>query len=137
MTTIEKPLPDVTNPLTAAYWSAAREHRLVVPRCTNCGYTFWPPEVVCPECQHTDFAWDEVAQSGTLWSYATYYRALDAAFADELPYTVGLIDLGKGIKMYGIMRTPPQDVVIGQRVEAVFEDVTPEVTMVRWAAATE
>jgi uncharacterized OB-fold protein len=132
MSAVDKPLPDLDDPITAEYWRAARDHRLVVPRCAACGYRFWPPEVVCPECQHREFHWEEVGPTGVLWSYATYHQALDAAFADELPYTVGLVDLGDGIKMYGIVRAPAEQLKIDQTVRASFEAVTSDTTMVRW-----
>jgi uncharacterized OB-fold protein len=130
-----KPLPDLDDPVTAEYWRATHEHRLVAPRCTSCGYRFWPPEVVCPECQERDFAWEAVGPTGTLWSFATYHRALDPAFADEVPYTVGLVDLGGGIRMYGIVRAEPEAIEIGARLTAAFEQVAPGTTMVRWRPA--
>lgn len=127
-----KPMPDVTDPVTAAFWAATRSERLVIPQCAGCGYQFWPPEAVCPECLQSRFAWIDVEPSGTLWSYATYRRALDPAFADEVPYVVGLIELAGGINMYGIMRGDPAAMQIGRDVAAVFEKVTDDVTFVRW-----
>jgi uncharacterized OB-fold protein len=131
----EKPLPDLSDPVTAPFWAATREGRLTVPRCTACGYRLWPPEPVCPECWHSEFVWEEVEPRGTLWSYATYRRALDPAFAADLPYVVGLVELTCGLKMYGIMRGEPGDMVIGRPVTAVFEPVNDEVTFVRWQLA--
>lgn len=132
MTAPNKPLPDVTDPISAPFWAATRDERLVVPRCASCGYQFWPPEAVCPECLQSRFEWVEVEPSGTLWSYATYRRALDPAFADEVPYVVGLVELAGGLKMYGIMRAEPVEMQIGRGVAAVFEKATDEVTFVRW-----
>jgi uncharacterized OB-fold protein len=132
MSTADLPLPDLADPLTAEFWAAARDRRLVVPRCGNCSYLQWPPERMCPECQHTERLWEDVAPDGTLWSYAVYHRALDPAFADQIPYVVGLVELDAGRKMYGLMQEDPSVVEIGQRVRAVFEDVTEEVTFIRW-----
>jgi uncharacterized OB-fold protein len=67
-----------------------------------------------------------------IWSYATYHRALDPAFADRVPYVVGLVELLPEVKMYGIVLAEPDEVQIGHRVGAVFEDVTDEITLVRW-----
>lgn len=134
MTDIPRPLPDVGDPLTAPFWAATRESRLVLPRCRNCGYLQWPPEPVCPECQHTAFAWEDVPAEGRLWSCAVYHRALDPAFAADVPYAVGLVELEVGRKMYGLMTGDPETLEIGQRVRAVFEPVTDEVTFVRWRA---
>jgi uncharacterized OB-fold protein len=130
-----KPLPDLTDPVLAPFWANTRQHRLTVPRCTACDHLLWPPEIVCPECYSSSFEWEDVPTAGTIWSYATYYRALDPAFADDLPYVVGLIDVVPGVKMYGIVLGDPMQVQIGRAVEAVFDDVTDEVTLVRWRLA--
>jgi uncharacterized OB-fold protein len=129
---VATPLPDLSDRVTAPFWAATREHRLTAPRCTSCQHLLWPPEMVCPECYNLTFDWDDIPRQGTLWSYATYYRALDPAFADKLPYVVGLVELKPGVKMYGIVVGDVDRVEIAHRVEAVFEDVTDEVTLVRW-----
>ena len=135
MSTPNKPLPDTSDPITAGFWAATREGRLTIARCTNCAYLLWPPEAVCPECLHRNFEWVDVEPTGTLWSYATYHRALDPAFGDEIPYVVGLVELGTGHKMYGMMRGEPSEMEIGRPVTAQFEPVTDEVTFVRWRMA--
>lgn len=132
MNDIKKPLPDVTDPVTEGFWTATRNSTLAVSRCTNCSNRLWPPEPVCPVCLHTEFVWEEVEPRGTLWSYAVYYRALDPAFADDLPYAVGLIELESGFKMYGIVLGDVERLEIGMPAEAVFDRVTDEVTFVRW-----
>lgn len=137
MSTTDQPLPDVDDPLTAEFWAAARTGRLVLPRCANCAYLQWPPERVCPECQHTGRLWQEFPAEGTLWSYAVYHRALDPAFADQVPYVVGLVELDAGRKMYGLMKDHESAVWIGQRVRGVFENATDEVTFLRWQVADD
>jgi uncharacterized OB-fold protein len=135
--TAELPLPDVDDPLTAEFWEAARSGRLVLPSCAHCGYLQWPPERVCPECQHTERLWQEYPAEGTLWSYAVYHRALDPAFADRVPYVVGLVELDVDRKMYGLMIDDENSVRIGQRVRGVFEQVTDQVTFLRWQVVDE
>ena len=132
MTGMSKPLPDVDDAVTAPFWAATRESRLMVPRCANCSYRFWPPEPVCPQCQHTELRWEEIAPEGTLWSYAVYHRALDPAFAGDVPYAVGLVELEGGLKMYGIMAGDIGHLAVGLPVTAVFDRVSDAVTFVRW-----
>ncbi len=129
---IATPLPDLSDPVTAPFWAAAREHRLTAPRCTHCGYLLWPPEIVCPECYSESFEWEAIPTTGVLWSYATYYRALDPAFADKIPYVVGLVEVQPGVKIYGIVLDAPESIAIGMSMRAVFDDVTDDVTLVRW-----
>ena len=131
--TAEKPLPDLNDPVTKPFWKATREGKLVLPECTNCGYLQWPPEVVCPECQHISKRWLEVPATGTLWSYAVYYRVLDPAFAEDIPYSVGLVELDDvGRKMYGIMIDDESALKIGARVRGVFVPANDQVTFVKW-----
>jgi hypothetical protein len=132
MTDPLKPLPDVHDPLTAPFWAATRESRLVLPRCRICGYVCWPPEPVCPQCLDSSWEWVDVAARGQLWSYATYHRALDPAFAADVPYAVGLIELDAGRKMYGIMTGDIERLQIGAPVRGVFRAVNDEVTFVDW-----
>ncbi|MER7545145.1 Zn-ribbon domain-containing OB-fold protein [Actinomadura sp.] len=127
-----KPLPDVDDPLTAPFWAATRESRLVLPRCTNCSYLQWPPEPVCPECQHTGREWREFPARGRLWSFAVYHRALDPAFAADVPYAVGLVELDAGRKMYGLMEGDAEALRVGARVRGVFDAVNEDVTFIRW-----
>lgn len=140
MNSLAKPLPDVHDPLTAPFWEGTRQSRLMVPRCGQCGYLEWPPEPVCPECQHAGRRWIEIPALGRLWSFAVYHRALDPAFADEVPYSVGLIELDAGPKMYGIMSGEGSGdgsgLRIGQRVQGDFQRVNEDVTFVRWRACT-
>ena len=130
-----KPLPDLADPITARFWVATRKQQLTVPRCASCRYLLWPPEIVCPECYNATFEWEDVPTTGTLWSYAIYCSALDPAFANDLPYVVGLVDLVPGVKMYGLVLGDPDELEIGRRVEAVFDSVTDDVTLVRWRLA--
>lgn len=132
-----KPLPDVDDPVTSAFWEGTREGRLLVPRCPACGYVWWPPEPVCPECLRPNPDWQPIAPTGTLWSYAVYRRALDSAFADEIPYAVGLVELAPGIKMYGIVDGDIEQLEIGQPMRAVFDRVNDQVTFVRWRVAAD
>lgn len=130
-----RPLPDVNDPLTAPFWAASVKHKLVVQACGECGYLRWPPGPLCPECQAEGGAWTEVRPTGLLWSVATYHRALDPAFADEVPYSVALVELDDGPRMYGRISGNPQAFVLDAPVRATFDDVAPGVTLVGWMPA--
>jgi uncharacterized OB-fold protein len=132
MTEYTLPLPDVEDPLTAPFWAAAREGRLVAQSCATCGYLRWPPGPICTECLTPGGEWTEVSPHGTLYSYAEYHRALDPRFAADVPYTVGLVELDEGPRMYGLLRSAVQTADVGRKVRAVFDAVTDQVTFVRW-----
>jgi hypothetical protein len=130
-----KPLPDVQHAATAAFWQGTRESRLLVQKCANCGYLRWPPGPACPECLSPEAEWTPVRPSGTLLTYCVYHRAFSKAFAGDVPYAVGYVELDDGPRMYGTMAGGLDSLEAGRPVHAVFEPVTPEVTLVHWAVS--
>jgi uncharacterized OB-fold protein len=126
------PLPNVDDPLSRPFWTATGEGRLVTQRCQLCGYLRFPPAPICPECLAEETEWTEIAPTGTLYSFATYHRALDPAFRAEVPYTIGYIELDAGPRMIGTVVGDPVALVVGAPVHAVFDEVAPGVTLVRW-----
>jgi uncharacterized protein len=126
------PMPDLSDPLVAPFFAASAEGRLVVQRCPACGYRRWPPGPMCPQCQTIGNDWADVRPTGTLYSYVTYHRALNPAFANEVPYTVGLVELDDGPRMYGRLTGDYKTDRVGTPVQAVFKPVIPEVAFVWW-----
>ncbi|MEM9563687.1 MAG: OB-fold domain-containing protein [Actinomycetota bacterium] len=132
--------------LDGPYWAAAREHRLVVQRCSTCGTFQWGPEWMCHACQTFDVDWVEVAGRGTIYSWQRPHHPVHPALRDQGPYIVVLVELADagGIRMVGnLLGDPLQEVVIGTEVEAVFEDHAPDTdgvepyTLVQWRVATD
>lgn len=135
MSDYEKPLPDLDDPLTAPHFKAANDGRLVVQRCARCGYLRWPPTRACPECLDRRADWFDVEPVGTLWSVAIYCRALDPAFAGDVPYGIGLIQLRAGPRMYGRLSGDRETWLIDNEMEAVFEPISDDVSYVFWRSA--
>ncbi|MDO8212210.1 Zn-ribbon domain-containing OB-fold protein [Conexibacter sp. CPCC 206217] len=127
------PLPDVDDALAAPFWAAARERRLALQRCGACGYVAWPPARVCPDCLAQRLRWEAVAQTGEIWSFAVYHRALHPAFAAAVPYAVLAVTLDAGPLMIGAAVDAIDRLAVGARVRVRFEDVAARVTLVRFA----
>ena len=81
----EKAIP-VPTELDAPYWQGAREHRLMLQRCSECRLLSAQPRVICPRCHGSEFEWSEVSGNGTLHSYTIVWQTTVAGFEDELPY---------------------------------------------------
>jgi uncharacterized OB-fold protein len=128
-----KPLPDVQNATTAPFWAGTRSSQLLVQKCADCTYLRWPPGSVCPECLSWKSDWVPVMSTGTLSTFCVYHRAFSPAFADDVPYAVGYVQLDDGPRMLGSMVGELDGLEIGRPVHAVFDAVTTEVTLVRWA----
>jgi len=133
MSTDGRLLPDVSSPLTAPFWQAARNRRLVMQHCAGCGEIRWPPKPLCPTCLRagTIEDWKQVADTGTIWSFAVYHRAFHPSLNDKIPYNVAYIKLDAGpMFITNVVRT--NDLAIDRRVKAYYDDVTPEVTLVKF-----
>lgn len=124
-------LPDVTSPVSAPFWSAARSHRFVLQRCAACGHVRWTPSPICPECLGEEARWEEQPTGGTVWGAAAYHRALYPAFEQDVPYVVALVELDAGPRMLGrVVEAPIEEDLVGARVSVTYLDLTPKVTLV-------
>jgi uncharacterized OB-fold protein len=83
----EKAIPMPTD-ADRPYWEGARERRLVLPRCTQCGLVSARQRLICPHCQGESSEWVEVSGRGKLHSYAIVYPSTISGFREETPYIV-------------------------------------------------
>src|SRR5579859_1525131 len=128
MTDYLRPLP-VPDDDTMPYWDAAKQHRLVIQRCSDCARAIFYPRSVCPHCMSDRIAWIDASGRGTIYSYTVVHRA-PPQFVDSAPYVVALIDLAEGVRlMSNVEDCSPSDVSIGAAVEVTFDEVTPEITL--------
>ena len=125
----DKPLP-VIDPDSAPYWRAAKEHRLLLKRCSSCGKAHFYPRELCPHCHADTVDWIEARGTGSIYSFTVARRPAGPAFKPDAPYVVAIIELDEGARMMtNIVGCPPDSVKIGQRVSVVFEDVTDEISL--------
>ena len=98
----QRPLPEITE-LTAPFWQATREGRLVMQRCRACGELVWCPRPSCVECGGEELEWDELSGRGTVYSF-TIIRQLAGrgarAFEKDIPYVIAWVDLEEGPRYY-------------------------------------
>lgn len=127
-------LPDVTDPATAEFWAAAREHRLVAQKCDACGDLRYPASEICPRCWSDAHSWVPIAPAGELYSYVVYHRALDPSMKDDIPYVVGRVLTDDGVIFIVRLDVEPDEARVGMRLEASWNDVTDDVTLLRFAA---
>jgi len=108
--------------LTADFWKAAAEHRLVVPRCNRTGRYFFPPERCVPGTDSIDWDYVESGGHGTIYTYSVVYRPMTADF--EAPYVLAVVDLDEGPAMLtNLVDCEPEQVRIGLPVTVTFIDV--------------
>ena len=122
-------IPGMTD-LTRPYWDAAREGRLVVQECRECGRLTHPPLPACPDCHSTELGWREVSGAGAVYTYTVVRHPTHFAFAGQIPYVIALVELAEGPRLItGITGCPPDEVRVGMPVRAVFREVTEGVTL--------
>ena len=125
----DKPLP-IIDPDTAPYWKAAKNHKLLLKRCSACGKAHFYPRELCPHCHADTVDWIEARGTGSIYSFTVARRPAGPAFKPDAPYVVAIIELDEGARMMtNIVGCPPDSVKIGQRVSVVFEDVTDEISL--------
>jgi uncharacterized protein len=122
-------VPQVTE-LTAPYWAAAREGRLVVQECRECRRLWHPPLYRCPHCHADAPGWRQVSGDGTVYTYSVVRHPTHYAFADKIPYVLAIVELAEGPRLVAaLVGTEPGAVCVGQAVHAVFREVTEGVTL--------
>lgn len=82
-----------TDQWTKPFWDAAAQHRLVAPRCRQCGTFRMPPTPFCPVCLSQELDWPELSGRGTLYSYTIVNRAIIPEMEGSLPYVPALVEL--------------------------------------------
>ncbi|GAA4877298.1 OB-fold domain-containing protein [Pseudonocardia benzenivorans] len=124
---VTRPVP-VPTPLSAPFWAACRENRLLVQRCDACGAHIFTPQEFCRACHATSLTWVESAGRGHIVTFTVIGRPQTPAF--ETPYVVAVVELEEGYEMItNIVGGPAEDVRIGDAVRVRFIPVTDEITL--------
>jgi uncharacterized protein len=105
---------------TEPYWQALGEGRLLVPWCSECEASFFPPTERCPRCWSDSIVWRQASGRGTIRASAVVRLALNDWPADDLPYQAVLVCLDEGITIPGRLLEPVTGSVLGEPVELVF-----------------
>lgn len=127
-----KPIPTLRGE-EKTYFDEAKAGRLVYQRCRACQEVIFYPRVVCPTCMSEDLAFEPSVGRGTIYSHTTLYRAGHPAFAEDVPYTIVLVDLDEGFRVIAdLVDSPPEDISVGLPVEVFFDPVTEDFTVPRF-----
>ncbi|MEX1008979.1 MAG: Zn-ribbon domain-containing OB-fold protein [Acidimicrobiia bacterium] len=94
-------IPPARDVDAAEFWSALEEGQLLVSVCGACGNRWLPPLATCPRCASREVTSAPSATTGALYSWTVIHMAADPAYAAETPYTVGLVELDDGARLYG------------------------------------
>jgi uncharacterized OB-fold protein len=126
MESVRKPQP-VPDGLSAGFWDACRERRLVAQRCLHCGHWSHPPESACSACQSTSpsFAFEALRGTGRIRTWTVMRETFLPSFSKELPYVIAIVELDEqpGLRMAGrILDGPNARFELGSAVRVSFDD---------------
>ena len=109
---------------TAPYWEAAREERLVAPRCQDCGAFRFPPSPFCPECRSQNTDWVTLSGRASVFSFSVVRGLPSQPDTLLVPAVVELPD-APGIHIVSnIVEVDPDDVIIAMPVAVTFVDIS-------------
>jgi uncharacterized protein len=132
------PIP-APHPLSDFFWEAAKEHRLSLLRCQQCGHFVHFPRPMCDRCQSMNLAPEDISGRGTLYSYTTVMQAGSPYFTDKVPYVIGIIDIDEepGVRVPSGIDAHEDSLYCGMRVEVFFKEINKELTLPYFRPAQE
>jgi len=123
----------VIYPEELPFWEATRKRELVLQRCNGCSKSWYPIGPACPHCFSMSWKWDRMSGSGTLHNFVVFHKAWTKWFETRVPYAVVQIQLEEGPRLTtNLMECDIKDIKIGMPVEAVYEDITADITLVQF-----
>ena len=112
-----------TDSWTLPFWEAAKEERLVAPRCADCGRYRFPPTPFCPDCQSQAVEWPELPAEARVFSFSVV-RGLPGM--PELLMVPAVVEF-EGIEhvhvVSNVIDAVPEDVEIGAALRLAFVDI--------------
>ncbi len=120
------------------FWSAARDHRLVLPQCRTCNHLWFPPYAACPRCLSQDLDWVDASGRGRLFGWTEIHARQFASYRYPVPYMVALVELAEGPLMLSrLIDMEWAELRLGLPLEVVFDDLSSEVSLPRFRRYTD
>lgn len=113
-----------TNPITEPFWQAAKQRRLVAPKCRSCGHFRLPPTPYCPECQSDGVDWTELSGRAEVFSFAVVHGFPGLPDVTLVPVVVDLPDAPGARLVSNVIDIEPTDVHIGMQLVVDFHPIT-------------
>jgi uncharacterized OB-fold protein len=128
-----RPLP-APSPLSSPYWAGLSEGRVRLQQCGACGECIFYPRPHCPACLSQSLDWVTATGRGKVYSFTIVRRAMNPAFSPDVPYVYAIVELEEGPRLItNVVGCPVDDVRVDMPVKAVYDKVTPEHTLLKFA----
>tara|TARA_Y100000766_G_scaffold252404_1_gene236661 strand:+ start:272 stop:670 length:399 start_codon:yes stop_codon:yes gene_type:complete len=110
----------IADPDTEAFWSAAKDNKLMIGSCNSCGDKYYYPRGMCPHCGSSDVGLVQSSGKGEIYSWSVLRRA-------EPPFAIAYVTLDEGpTMMTNIIECDLDNLRIGQKVELKFSPTEEE-----------
>lgn len=131
----KKPPPQITA-LTQPFWNAASKGELRMQKCQSCGHIRFPIGPVCTACLSDKSDWVRMSGHGTVLSHLVFHRAYSPAWKDHVPYSVVMVQLPEGPRMFTDIVDPEREYIdqdlVGRTVEVWFDTVEGDAAVPRF-----
>ncbi|MBW2232670.1 MAG: OB-fold domain-containing protein [Deltaproteobacteria bacterium] len=133
----ERPAPEI-EPHAEPFWRAAKQRRLLLPRCTDCQALQFPPELSCVHCGSPSQEWVEASGRATLYTWTLCHAPLLPYFAAHAPWAVAAVTLEEGVRMITrVVGIPESQYQMEMPLVADYEDLDDERTLVVFRPADD
>jgi 3-oxo-4,17-pregnadiene-20-carboxyl-CoA hydratase alpha subunit len=130
----KRPRPALTQD-NRFFFDGAREGKLLIQRCANCGTLRHPPRPSCANCRSFDWDTQTASGRGTVYSYVVNHHPQVPSF--DYPLVVALVELEEGTRLVAnLSDIAPSEVTIGLPVVAHFVAFDQELTLPVFRPAT-
>ena len=130
-----RPIP-VADEASKPFFDGANEGKLMLVKCSQCGTHRLPGRERCLDCWSTESEWEQASGKGKLYTYGIMHQKYHPAFAEETPYNYAIVELAEGPRLVtNIVDCEQDDMKTDMPVEAVFDHVSDEATLIRFRPA--
>lgn len=121
---------------TRAYWEGARNGRLMIQRCADCGRHQFYPRPFCTTCLTERVDWVEAGGRGHVVTFTICRIAAHPAL--KPPYAVALVELDEGVRLLANLVDCALDAIrCDARVQVRFERLDDEITLPQFTLVEE
>ena len=120
----------------AEFYTFCKNHELRFQRCSDCGTWRHIPRDMCAKCGSFKWEWARSSGKGKLFSWTTATQPMMPQFAQSVPYSPAIVELEEGVRMVTwLVDVKADELQLGMPLKVVFDDVTSEVTLPKFARA--
>ena len=123
----QRPRPALTQD-NEFFFAGAKQHKLLIQKCSSCGTLRHPPRPSCATCRSFDWQAVEASGKGTIYSFVVNHYPQVPAF--DYPLVIALVELEEGTRLVAnVSGITPENAAIGTAVEVAFEDFDDELSL--------